>query len=235
MSTIDVAPTMDNLPYDILMKIIQNINTLNAVFLCRLEEVSKSFQLCANNAKTWYNIYNMSKKEVRDWCYDVNKRQKVSRNAFKKATANRNASLSIIDELAYSLSCKHCCECDPRPINEIINEQTYFMIQYEIDPGKYLLDELTLLMINKQCTKLCTQKNSCKYKGYGCIYDKKSDAILSWKLYPLVRIEANIDKTMKKYQVCREEKTMANIIKMMMARSLVDPEYRPNKPRNTQN
>lgn len=78
-------------------------------------------------------------------------------------------------------------------------------------------------MINKQCTKLCTQKNSCKYKGYGCIYDKKSDAILSWKLYPLVRIEANIDKTMKKYQVCREERTIADLLKMMMASSLVDP------------
>ena len=39
MSTIDVVPTtMDKLPYDILMKIIQNINTLNAVSLCRLEE-----------------------------------------------------------------------------------------------------------------------------------------------------------------------------------------------------
>ena len=221
MSTIDVVPTMDNLPYDILMKIIQN--KPNAVFLCRLEQVSKLFQLYANNAETWYNVYNMSKKQVRDWCYDVNKRQIVSRNAFKKATANRNASLKIIDELAYSLACKHCCVCDPRSINEIINEQTYFMIQYEIDPSNYLLDDLTLLMINKQCTKLCTQKNSCKYKGYGCIYDKKSDAILSWKLYPLVRIEANIDKTMKKYQVCREERTIADLLKMMMASSLVDP------------
>lgn len=215
---------MDKLPYDILMNIIQKIDTLNAVFLCRLEQVSKSFQLCANNAKTWYNVYKTSKKQVRDWFEDATKRQIVSRNAFKKATANRNASLRIIDELAYSLACKHCCVCDPRPINEIINKQTYFMIQYEIDPSKYLLDELTLLMINKQCTKLCSQKNSCKYKGYGCIYDKKSDAILSWKLYPLVRIEANIDKTMKKYQVCREEKTMANMIKMTMAYSLVDPE-----------
>ena len=222
MSTIDVVPTMDNLPYDILMNIIQNYKP-NAVFLCRLEQVSKSFQLCANNAKTWYNVYNMSKKEVRDWCYDANKRQIVSRKAFKKATANRNASLKIIDELAYSLACEHCCVCDPRPINEIINDQTYFMIQYEIDPSNYLLDELELSMINKQCTKLCSQKNSCKYKGYGRIYDKKSDAILSWKLYPLVRIEANIDKTMKKYQVCREERTIADLLKMMMACSLVEP------------
>lgn len=223
MSTIDVVPTMDKLPYDILMNIIQKDNTLNAVSLCRLEQVSKSFQLCANNTETWDNVYHTSKKQVRDWCYDTNKRQIVSIYAFKQATANRNASLKIIDERANSLACEHCCVCDPRPIYEIINEQTYFRIQYEREPSNNLLDELTLSMINKQCTKLCSQKISCKYKGYGCIYDKKSDAILSWKLYPLVRIEANIDKTMEKYQVCREEKTIANMLKMIMAYSLVVP------------
>ncbi len=38
---------MDTLSYDIVIEIIQHINMLNAVSLCRLEQVSKSFQYCA--------------------------------------------------------------------------------------------------------------------------------------------------------------------------------------------
>ena len=238
MSTIDVVPTtMDKLPYDILMKIIQNINTLNAVSLCRLEEVSKSFQLCANNTETWNNVYNTSKEQVRDWCYDANKRQIVAIDALKQATANRDASISIMDERTNSLAraCEHCCVCDPRTIYEIINEQIHYMSQYKTKPIKNLLDELTQLMINNQCTTLCSRKTGHKYKGFGNISDKKSDAILSWNCFPLVQMESNIIETRDEFQVCNKECIKANSVKMMIARSLVEPEYRPNKPKNTQN
>lgn len=237
MSTIYVVPTMDKLPYDILMNIIQKIDTLNAVFLCRLEQVSKSFQLCANNTETWNNVYNTSKKQVRDWFEDATKRQIVSIDALKQATANRDASLSIMDERTNSLAraCEHCCVCDPRTIYEIINEQIHYMSQYKTKPIKNLLDELTQLIINNQCTTLCSRKTGHKYKGFASIHDKKSDAILSWKCFPLVQMESNIIETRDEFEVCNKKCIKANIGKMMIARYLVEPEYLLNKPKNTQN
>ena len=62
MSIIDEVLTIDKLPYDVLIKIIQKVNMLNAVTLCRLEQVSKSFQICANDTETWTNVYKTTKK-----------------------------------------------------------------------------------------------------------------------------------------------------------------------------
>ena len=109
------------------------------------------------------------------------------------------------------------------------------MSQYKTKPIKNLLDELTQLMINNQCTTLCSRKTGHKYKGFGNISDKKSDAILSWNCFPLVQMESNIIETRDEFQVCNKECIKANSVKMMIARSLVEPEYRPNKPKNTQN
>jgi hypothetical protein len=226
---------MDTLSYDIVIEIIQHINMLNAVSLCRLEQVSKSFQYCAK--KSWYNVYFASKKDVYYWLEVAKKRQKVAKELQLKATANRDASLSIIDKRVNSLACAHCRICDPRTIFEIINEQIYFMSQelFVLDETKTItnmLDELTKSMINKQCTTLCCQKTRREYKGYSSIHNNKSEAALSWKLYPLVRNEANIDKTRTEYSICDAELMEAIFAKNMIIRSFTEPEWRPNRPKN---
>jgi hypothetical protein len=223
---------MDTLSYDIVIEIIQHINMLNAVTLCRLEQVSKSFQYCAK--KSWYNIYFANKKDVYNWLEHAKNRQKVAKELQLKAIEKRDASLSIIDKRVNSLACTHCRICDPRTIFEIINEQIYFMSQelFVLDETKTItnmLDELTKSMINKQCTTLCCQKTSREYKGYSSIHNNKSEAALSWKLYPLVRNEANIDKTRTEYHICDAELTEAICAKNMILRCFTEPEWRPNK------
>jgi len=233
MSIIDEVLTIDKLPYDVLIKIIQKINTLNAVTLCRLEQVSKSFQICADDTETWTNIYNTTKKQVHSWLKDAKKRQIVSTEMRHKATANRDTSLMILDKRANSLACEHCRDCDPRTIQEILNEQIYFMSQeqYETKTISNILDELSKSMINKLCTTICSRKTVREYKGYNDIYNKKSNAISSWKLNPLVRNEANIDKTIAEYRVCDDEVLEAIFAKYMILRSFTEPEWRPNRPK----
>jgi len=230
--TTDVM-TIDKLPYDILIKIIQKVNTLNAVTLCRLEQVSKSFQICADDTETWTNIYDTTKKQVHHWLENAKKHHKVAIEMRHKAIINRDASLKILNDRANSLACEHCRICDPRNIQEIQNEQIYFMSQeqYETKTINNILDELTKSMINKQCTTLCSRKSCREYKGYNDLYNKKSNAISSWKLNPLVRNEASIDKTIAEYRVCDDEVMEAIFAKYMILRSFREPEWRPNRPK----
>lgn len=233
MSIIDDVLTIDKLPYDVLIKIIQKVNMLNAVTLCRLEQVSKSFQICADNTETWTNVYKTTKKQVYAWLEDAKKHHTVSIEKRHKAIINRDTSLKILNERANSLACEHCRECDPRTIQEILNEQIYFMSQeqYETKTISNILDELSKSMINKQCTTICSRKTVREYKGYNDIYNKKSNAISSWKLNPLVRNEANIDKTIVEYRVCDDEVLEAIFAKYMILRSFTEPEWRPNRPK----
>ena len=229
--TTDVL-TIDRLPYDVLIKIIQELK-LNASILCNLAQVSKSFQICADDTETWTNIYDTTKKQVRGWLEDAKKRHIVSTEMRHKAITNRDASLKILNERATSLTCEHCRICDPRTVLDILNEQIYFMSQEQCDTKTIhnILNELTNSMIHKQCTTLCCRKTGREYKGYNNIYNNKSNAILSWKLNPLVRNEASIDKTIAEYRDCDAEVMEAIFAKYMILRSFVEPEWRPNKPK----
>lgn len=227
-----VVQTIDTLPYDILNKIIQELK-LNASILCNLAQVSKSFQICADDTETWTNIYDTTKKQVCGWLEDAKKRQIILTEIRHKATANRDASLKILNERATSLTCEHCRICDPRTVQDILNEQIYFMSQEQCDTKTIhdILNELTNSMIHKQCTTLCCRKTGREYKGYNNIYNNKSNAISSWKLNPLVRNEASIDKTIAEYRVCDDEVMEAIFTKYMILRSFREPEWRPNRPK----
>jgi hypothetical protein len=206
---------------------------LNAVFLCRLEQVSKSFQYCAK--KSWYNVYFASKKDVHNWLEDAKKCQIVSKELQIKAIEKRDASLKILNERSKFLACKHCNICDPRLFQDILDNQLTFILQekYTTKMISDILDELQNSMI--KCTTLCNRKIGFMHRGYTSIFTNKTDAITSWKFCPLVRAEANIDRTINNYRICDTELMEAIYAKNMIIHSFVEPKLRPNRAKNTKN
>ncbi len=176
-------------------------------------------------------MYFASKKDVYYWLEVAKKRKKVAKELQLKVIEKRDASLNILNKRATSLTCKHCNICEPRLFQDILDNQLTFILQekYTTKMISDILDELQNSMI--KCTTLCNRKIGFMYRGYTSIFTNKTDAITSWKFCPLVRNEANIDRTINNYRICDAELMEAIYAKHMILRCFTEPEWRPNRPK----